>query len=166
MNSGKSFRAGKIIFAAVIITAAAAVIYSLNQSKKLTLQKQSTKQQNTSQTNIGNENTLRLFLWEGYSPKEFVKKFEKEASEKYKKDIKIKVKYAESPDDFFDAIRGHEFDLVTISHHTIKDERFNFIKNILSFPLIWKISQTTKTLSQNCRKLTTICQMVKFMVSL
>jgi spermidine/putrescine-binding protein len=75
-----------------------------------------------------------LLVWEGYTPEKYVKEFEKEVEVKHGRKVKMEVTYAESPDDFFDSIRDNSVDLVTISHHTIKDERFHFIDKGLILP--------------------------------
>ncbi len=87
---------------------------------------------------IGNENNLRLLVWEGYTPKEYVQEFEKEIEAAYGRRVKVDISYAESSDDFFDAIRSNKVDIVTISHHTIKDARFNFIVKKLILPFTLK----------------------------
>ncbi len=77
---------------------------------------------------------LRLLLWEGYAPKEYVAEFERKIETKYGRKIKLAVAYVESPDDFFDPVRDKSVDLITISHHTIKDERFHYIEKQLLLP--------------------------------
>ncbi len=82
----------------------------------------------------GRENILRLLLWEGYAPQEYVEKFEQEIEKKYGRKVKLAISYGASPDDFYGPIRDKSADLVTISHHMIKDERFNYIKKKLILP--------------------------------
>ncbi len=84
---------------------------------------------------IADENVLRLLVWEGYTPENYVKDFEREIEEKYGKRVKLEITYAESPNDFFDSIRNKNVDLVTISHHILKDERFHFIEKGLILPV-------------------------------
>ncbi len=83
---------------------------------------------------FGDENNLKLLVWEGYTPKKYVEKFETEIEIKYGRRVKLYITYAEGVDDFYDAIREKSFDLVTISHHTIKDARFNYIEKKLILP--------------------------------
>ena len=83
---------------------------------------------------FGDENQLRLLVWEGYTPKKYIQEFEKNIEKAYGKRVKVNISYAESPDDFYDAIRDKQVDIVTISHHTIKDARFNFIVKKLILP--------------------------------
>jgi spermidine/putrescine-binding protein len=77
---------------------------------------------------------LRLLVWEGYTPEKYIADFEREIERRHGRRVKLAVSYAESPDDFFHSIRNQSVDLVTISHHTIKDERFHFIDKGLILP--------------------------------
>jgi len=77
---------------------------------------------------LGFEDNLKLLVWEGYTPKEYVEQFENEIEIRFGRKVKLYITYAGSVEDFYDAIREKSFDLVTISHHTIKDERFNYIE--------------------------------------
>jgi len=81
-----------------------------------------------------NEDVLKLLVWEGYTPKKHVARFENKIHKKYNRRIKLHISYAESVDDFYNAIREKSFDLVTISHHIIKDARFSYIKKDLIIP--------------------------------
>lgn len=81
-----------------------------------------------------NDDILKLLIWEGYAPEESVKEFESEVEAKYGRKVKLEIALAESPDDFYDAIRDKRADLVSISHHMIKDERFHYIEKGLILP--------------------------------
>ncbi len=81
-----------------------------------------------------NKNNLELLVWEGYTPTDYVEEFENYIETKYKKKIKLDITYAESVEKFYDIIRSKKSDIVTISHHTIKDARFNFIEKKLIIP--------------------------------
>jgi len=83
---------------------------------------------------LGFEDNLKLLVWEGYTPKEYVEQFENEIEIRFGRKVKLYITYAGSVEDFYDAIREKSFDLVTISHHTIKDERFNYIEKKLIIP--------------------------------
>ncbi len=83
---------------------------------------------------FGEENVLRLLIWEGYGPKIYVNEFEKEIEAKYGRKVKMEISLVESPDDFFNSVREKSADVVTISHHTIKDLRFNYIAKKLILP--------------------------------
>jgi spermidine/putrescine-binding protein len=80
------------------------------------------------------ENVLRLLAWEGYEPREYVEKFEDYIEGKYGKKVKMDISVSETADDFYNAIRDKSADLVTISHHTVKDKRYGFIKKKLILP--------------------------------
>lgn len=88
---------------------------------------------------------LRLLLWEGYSPPAHVARFEKDMTAKYGRPIKLSIVYAESADFIYDAIRAGTCDLATISHHTIKDQRFDFIAKRLILPFDLKNIPNHKT---------------------
>jgi spermidine/putrescine-binding protein len=81
------------------------------------------------------ENTLRLMAWEGHAPRQHVEKFEKQIEAKYGRKVKLDIKYAFGTDAFYDAIRAKEIDLVIMTHHYYKDERFKYIENKLLLPL-------------------------------
>jgi len=83
---------------------------------------------------FGEEDVLRVLIWEGYAPKRYVEDFEREIEVKYGRKVKMEISHAESPDDFYNAVRDKSVDLVTISHHTIKDERFHYIAKKLILP--------------------------------
>ncbi len=82
----------------------------------------------------GDTDTLRLMIWEGYAPREHVEKFEKEIEEKYHRKVTLEISVAESSDDFFDVVRNKSIDLITISHHSVKDDRYNYITKRLILP--------------------------------
>jgi spermidine/putrescine-binding protein len=78
---------------------------------------------------------LRLLVWEGYAPSRCVEEFEREIAAKYDREIRLEVSYVDGSDDFYDPIRDRRADLITISHHLFKDERFKFIAAELVLPL-------------------------------
>jgi spermidine/putrescine-binding protein len=84
---------------------------------------------------FGNDAVLRLLIWEGYTPQKFVEEFEKKIETKYGKRIKLAISYALSSDEFFDPVRSKNVDLITVSHHSIKDIQFNYIGKKLILPL-------------------------------
>jgi spermidine/putrescine-binding protein len=84
---------------------------------------------------FGDEEVLRLLIWEGHAPKQQVKKFENYIEAKYDRKMKIKIAHPTGPDDFYDPVRNKDVDMVMIGHHFFKDERFNYIKNGLLLPL-------------------------------
>lgn len=78
---------------------------------------------------------LRLLIWEGHAPKEFVEGFEKRIEAKYGFKVRLDITYLSGPEDWYDAVRSKNIDMVMISHHFFKDERFNYIQNKLLIPL-------------------------------
>ncbi len=86
----------------------------------------------TKKTNSG---VLRLLIWEGHAPQDFVSRFEKKIKTKYDFNIKLQINYATDSDEFYNAIRSGSIDMVMMSHHFFKDERFDFINKKLLLPL-------------------------------
>ena len=82
----------------------------------------------------GND-VLRLLIWEGHAPKQHVEKFEKHIEDKYGRKVKLKILYVSGSDDFYDHIRNRSVDMVMMTHHHFKDERYNYIQNKLLLPL-------------------------------
>ncbi len=83
----------------------------------------------------GDTEILRLMIWDGYAPQKHVEDFEREIEAKYHRKVKLEVSYADGPDDFFDPVRNKNIDVITVSHHTIKDERYNYITKGLILPI-------------------------------
>lgn len=81
------------------------------------------------------ENVLRLLIWEGYAPTKYVKEFEKRIEAKYGRKVKLEVSVINGPEDFYAPIRNKSVDVVTITHHYFKDERFNYIAANLLLPI-------------------------------
>lgn len=108
---------------------------------------------------FGNELILRLLIWEGHAPKQHIEMFEKQMAAKYGKKVTLKIDYVVGSDDFFDAIRSKRVDMVMMSHHHFKDERFNYIqkqlllsldlKNIPNFKYLIPALQKAKHLYSN-----------------
>ncbi len=84
---------------------------------------------------LGDEEVLRLLVWEGFAPKKYVEDFEKQIEAKYGRKVKMKISYVHCNDDFYDPVRNKSVDVVTMTHHIFKDERFNYIENKLLLPL-------------------------------
>lgn len=94
------------------------------------------------------ENVLRLLVWEGYTPENYIKKFEEQIFQKYKRKVKLSVRYTGSSDDFFNPIRDKEVDLVTVSHHSIKDKQYGYIeKGLLLQPELINIPNHVNVLT-------------------
>ena len=81
------------------------------------------------------ENVLRLLIWEGYAPAKYVEEFEKQIEEKYGRKVKLQVSFIDGPEDFYAPIRQKDVDLVTLTHHYFKDERFNYIAANMLLPI-------------------------------
>lgn len=81
------------------------------------------------------ENVLRLLIWEGHAPKQHVEEFEKQIEAKYGREVTLKIAYVAGSDDFYGPVRGRSVDVVMMTHHHFKDERFNYIENGLLLPL-------------------------------
>lgn len=82
-----------------------------------------------------NENVLRLLIWEGHAPQAHVRRFEKQIEEKYDFKLKLQISYMDGTDNYYNLIRSSSVDMVMLTHHHIKDERYNFIKKKLILPL-------------------------------
>ncbi|MDM8549678.1 extracellular solute-binding protein [Desulfobacterales bacterium HSG2] len=80
--------------------------------------------------------TLRILTWEGtYTPEEFQKKFIELVKEKYDVDPELDIRYVNSNDEFFPALRDNKADIIAPSHNVIRDERYQLIKHRLVLPL-------------------------------
>lgn len=84
---------------------------------------------------FGEKDVLRLLIWEGHAPKIHVEKFEKQIKAEYNREIKLEIKYVIGSDDFYDSVRRRSVDVVMMTHHHFRDERFNYIQNRLLLPL-------------------------------
>jgi spermidine/putrescine-binding protein len=98
------------------------------------------------------EGVLRLLIYEGHAPPTFVSNFEKYIEEKYGAKVKLQVSYLDGTDGFYDLIRGGRVDMVVLTHHLIKDKRFNFIDNKLLLPLDLKNIPNFKHMSPALQK--------------
>ncbi len=84
---------------------------------------------------FGEEDVLRLLIWEGHAPKQHVLEFEKQIEKTYKRKVKLDIKYVVGSDDFYNSVRSRSVDIVMMTHHHFKDERFKYIKHDLLLPL-------------------------------
>ena len=78
---------------------------------------------------------LRLLIWDGYAPVKYVEEFEKRIEAKYGRKVKLNISVVDGSEDFYAAIRKKSVDLVTLTHHHFKDERFNYISSKLLLPI-------------------------------
>ncbi len=79
--------------------------------------------------------TLRMLVWEGYTPDELTKKFTALVKEKHDVDLTLKIKFCGGNDDFFPALRDDTADVISPSHNVPKDKRFKLIQMNLVMPL-------------------------------
>ena len=87
-------------------------------------------------TTPAGEYVLRMLIWEGYAPDQYVQDFEKHIEAKYGKKVRLQISYTDGgSNDFYDKIRARVVDVVTITHHLFKDERYNFISKGMLLPL-------------------------------
>jgi len=80
-------------------------------------------------------NVLRLLIWEGYAPPAYVEEFEKHIEAKYGRKVKLEISVIDGPEDFYAPIRNKNVDVVTLTHHYFKDERFNYIASNMLLPI-------------------------------
>ena len=81
------------------------------------------------------EDVLRLLVWEGYAPPDYVQKFERQIEKDYDRRVELKVTYVSRLKDFYDGVRSKRADIISPPHNLLKDERFRFIKNKLVQPI-------------------------------
>ncbi|MDM8525173.1 extracellular solute-binding protein [Desulfococcaceae bacterium HSG8] len=79
--------------------------------------------------------TLKFLAWKVYVPEEYQKKFIQLVKEKHGVDLKLDIKYATTPDEFFPALRDNKADIITPSHNVPRDSRYQLIKHKLVLPL-------------------------------
>jgi len=79
--------------------------------------------------------TLRLLVWEGYAPRDEQETFIRLVQRKYGVRLTFHIRDASSPEDYFDALRKGEVDIVSPAHNLPKDFRYRFIKNGLTLPI-------------------------------
>lgn len=81
------------------------------------------------------ELTLRMFIWDGYAPKDIQEAFKKYIKKRFDVELSFEITYASNPDSFFDKLRSGEVDLISPAHNLPKDTRFNLTKNHLTIPV-------------------------------
>jgi len=98
------------------------------------------------------ELVLRMQTWEGYAPVEQIEKFEQYVEATYGRQLRIEVTFTQGGDnDFYDPIRKRAVDVVTLTHHLFKDERFNYISKGMLLPLDWNSVPNSRTLAPELR---------------
>ncbi len=82
------------------------------------------------------EDTLKMLIWEGYSPPEQVKKFQALIKKKYGRPIRLDISHEVSDvQEFFDGIRSKSYHIISPAHNIIKDSRFGYIRHKLIMPV-------------------------------
>ncbi len=79
--------------------------------------------------------TLRMLVWDGYTPDNLCNKFKKLVKEKHDVDLKLEIKYVTGNDDFFPALRDGKADIISPSHNVPMDQRWKLIDVRLVLPL-------------------------------
>ena len=78
---------------------------------------------------------LRLLIWEGHAPDAWIERFEKQVENRHGRSVKLQITYVKGGEEFYDAIRDRAVDVVMMTHHAYKDERFKYIQNRLLLPI-------------------------------
>ncbi len=79
--------------------------------------------------------TLRMWVWDGYTPDSLCKQFKKTVKDKYDVNLKLEIKYVGGNDDFFPALRDGKVDIISPSHNVPKDKRWKLIQLNMVLPL-------------------------------
>lgn len=136
LMDSKRKRFGKVaVLASALVVLVGLITYQASRPASGEDPSKEKNQNPKSNPDDANEYVLRLLIWGGYSPKGPVKDFEEKMSAKYGKPVKLHFTYAKSSDDFFPAIRERRVDVVSLSHHDFKDERYGFISKKLILPV-------------------------------
>jgi len=123
-----------LIFIFALAVICCFVYFIINSSKNNVAKPSESK--NTAALEQNDDTVLRILTGEGHTPSDFVEKFEKQILKKYGRDVKLKIEYLTGEDSFwYDAVRGKNADIVLLTHHHFKDERYSCIKNGLLLPL-------------------------------
>ena len=79
--------------------------------------------------------TLRVLAWEGYTPTPQLEAYKKEAKQKFGVNLTFEIQYAKQFTEFYDGLRGGNFDLVAPIYDIIKDESYDLIAKKLIVPV-------------------------------
>jgi spermidine/putrescine transport system substrate-binding protein len=74
---------------------------------------------------------FRIGCYDGYAPKELTDKFIAEVKAKMGKDITVSVKTVGNNDDVFNAIRGNQSDVASVTNNALKAAKFPYISQNL-----------------------------------
>jgi len=129
------------------------LVFSLNSCSRDISSKTNSEQNKSNPVSVHKIiDTLNVLIWDGYAPKKFVSAFEEKIEKKYDRKVKLNVMTATSSDDFYNKVRDKSVDLITPSHHSIKDERFDFITKKLLLPIDLENIPNYKNLIQDYKK--------------
>ncbi len=81
------------------------------------------------------DSVLKMHIWEGYAPDNYIQKFQQMIKKKTGRSVKIEKTFVSDASEFFKLVRGKKVHIIAPSHNIIKDERYNFIKKKLLLPL-------------------------------
>ena len=141
MKREKTAKRTTILIAAVAVLGIAALLFLAGKGEERDAGSSSTAGNTETEFTPVSEQTerekgvLRLLIWEGHAPPDHVRSFENLIKEKYDFKIKLDIRYVQSPDEFYTSIRDGSVDVVAMTHHLFKDERFKFIEKKLLLPL-------------------------------
>ncbi len=96
--------------------------------------------------------TLKILCWQGYATKEYVEDFEKLIKKKYKIDLKVIVKDVSDPQEFYDALRGRNADLISPAHNIPKSYQWPLIQFNLTLPINLKNIPNYKNIIPSLKK--------------
>ncbi len=138
MKTSEKLTLGFLAIAIIAVSAIIALAHKgVNAKSQITMSIRRQQQVETVEdgTVKTEQQVLRLLIWEGYAPTKYVEEFEKHIEAKYGRKVKLKISFVDGPEDFYAPIRNKSVDLVTISHHFFKDERFNYVGGNLLLPI-------------------------------
>jgi len=116
----------------ILLSLLSCIVFIAGYRKEVT---QESAQDQRKETDKTQEQVLRLLIWEGHAPKQYVEEFEKRIEAKYGRKVKLKITFVSGSDSFYAAVRAKAVDIVMMTHHHFKDERFKYIQNKLLLPL-------------------------------
>lgn len=137
----------KILFLFIVVAISFNITFLLAVDSVLSID-----DKKTSNSEIDEENILRLLIWEGHAPEKYINEFKKQIEEKYNRKITLKISYVAGSDDFYPSIRSGNVDIVMMTHHHFKDERYLYIQKKLLLPLDLENIPNFKNVISNLQK--------------
>jgi len=126
---------GWLLFLAIAFAFAAEPSDDSLHSQLLALQGGLPASSAMAQSGKAEPDVLRLLIWEGHAPDVWIERFEKQVENRHGRSVKLQITYVKGGEEFYDAIRDRAVDVVMMTHHTYKDERFKYIQNRLLLPI-------------------------------